>query len=95
MQEQLKKKAEEILCVALEIESPEQREIYLNHACRKSARLRAMVEEMLALQPVLGRFFGGLEAARLLVEAESRRGKRVPNECGMRSAEREITSLGA
>lgn len=57
MQDQFHKRAEEIYCAALEIASPEQRKIHLKHACRRSLKLRAVVDEMLTLQPAAEKFF--------------------------------------
>jgi hypothetical protein len=62
MQGQFQKRAEEIYYSALEIESPEQRKIYLNHACRRSQKLRDIVDKMLASQPAAENFFEGMDA---------------------------------
>jgi serine/threonine protein kinase len=50
--------AEEIFCAALEISEPVRRAAFLDESCAGNARLRAEVEQMLAAQDEVERFFG-------------------------------------
>jgi serine/threonine protein kinase len=61
MNEELKAKAERIFSSALKIESPEQRNMLLDHECGGDATLRSSVEKLLARQPDVIKFFGSFQ----------------------------------
>ena len=50
-------KAEEMFYAALEMESPAERAEFLDRGCRENSELRAAVEEMLAAQVKVEKFF--------------------------------------
>ena len=56
-------KVERIFFAALEIKTAEGRKGFLDHACQGDRELRAVVADMIALQPHLDKFFpeGGCE----------------------------------
>jgi hypothetical protein len=62
-------KVEDIYCSALEIESPDERKVFLDHACRGDAGLRLEVDKWLARQPAVDKFFQEIDVAGLLAEA--------------------------
>ena len=66
MNDDLKNRAEEIFCSALEVLSPRERESFLDHECQGDARLRAVVDKLLALQPLAEKFFQELDVAQFL-----------------------------
>ena len=57
MNEELTDKAEKIFYSALKTGTPEQRNNLLERECRGDAALRLLVEELLAVQPEMNRFF--------------------------------------
>jgi len=57
MMEAVTEKAEEIFYSALEIKSPDERKAFLDRACLENAVLRAAVEDMLASQAKVDKFF--------------------------------------
>ena len=50
-------KVEQIFVSALEIDARENLKVFLDRACRGDDRVRAEVEDMLALQPQFDKFF--------------------------------------
>jgi hypothetical protein len=62
MNDVLTEKAEDIYCSALEVPSPAERNLFVDRACQGDARLRAMVDKLLASQAGAEMFFkeGGL-----------------------------------
>ena len=50
-------RAEEIFCSALEINSPDERKVFLDRACQGDAALRSVVDKLLASQPARGKNF--------------------------------------
>jgi serine/threonine protein kinase/tetratricopeptide (TPR) repeat protein len=58
-------RAEEIFCSALEINSPDERKIFLDRACQGDAALRSMVDRLLASQPAAEKIFQEGGVARL------------------------------
>src|SRR5580658_4903613 len=72
MIEQPTERAEEIFCSALEIESSDQRQAFLDRSCQGDASLRAMVDQLLASQPGAEKFFPEGGVARLPMKQLSR-----------------------
>jgi hypothetical protein len=63
MNQTMKEKVEQIFVSALEIDSADDRNAFLDRACQGDGELRALVKDMIALQPELDRLFpeGGAE----------------------------------
>jgi len=68
MIEALTQRAEEIFYSALEIPSPEQREVFVDRACGGDAALRAEVGKLLSSQPAAEKFFSEGGMARMPME---------------------------
>ena len=62
--DQTREQAEDIYCAALEINDPGRRSTFIDTSCASNTRLRAMLDEMFAVQPAVDNFFGN--AAPLL-----------------------------
>jgi len=63
MNQTMKEKVEQIVVSALEIDSADDRNAFLDRGCQGDGELRALMEDMIALQPKLDRLFpeGGVE----------------------------------
>ena len=58
-------RAEDIFCSALEINSPDERKVFLDRACQGDVALRSMVDKLLASQPAAEKIFQEGGVARL------------------------------
>ena len=61
-------RAEDIFCSALERVSPDERKLFLDHACQGDAALRLMVDKLLAAQPAAEKTFQEGGVARLPIK---------------------------
>src|SRR5690349_6965603 len=66
-------RAEDIYYSALEIQSPAQRDGFLERACQGDTKLRSMVDKLLAAQPKVEKFFQEGGVARLPLREMSQR----------------------
>jgi hypothetical protein len=57
MSKAMREKAEQIFVSALEIDAKEDLKVFLDRACQGDDRVRAEVEDMLALRPQLEKMF--------------------------------------
>jgi len=79
MIEALTERAEDIYCSALEIQSPDERKAFLESACQGDAKLRSVMDRLLASQEGAEKFFQEGGVARLPMKELSQSLKDAPD----------------